>query len=192
MTSLPSTNASPSSLQSTLSMMTRAERAAMRQELSQRNTDEQGRRLFYAMYPDQDTVWELNGNKHFAKGTLIYRRELPSGVLEDWHQPNSFPMSLLLGRQGAPSGCSMKPNSSLHTGQVRAPRRRVWQLQCVQIARRSSLSWLSGGMSRRLRRIGLSKAIGAARPPSCYVPRKRAAMGRSESHTCVIWISSSS
>ena len=54
----------------------------MRQELSQRNTDEQGRRLFYAMYPDQDTVWELNGNKHFARGTLIYRRELYQKHLE--------------------------------------------------------------------------------------------------------------
>ncbi len=51
-------------------------------DLDQRNTDDQKKRLFYALYPDQDETWTLHGNKHFAAGSTVYRRSLYPKHLE--------------------------------------------------------------------------------------------------------------
>ncbi len=51
-------------------------------DLDQRNTDDQKKRLFYALYPDQDETWTLHGNKHFAAGSTVYRRDLYPKHLE--------------------------------------------------------------------------------------------------------------
>ncbi len=39
-------------------------------------------RLFHALYPDQDEAWHIPGNKHFAPGATVYRRELYQKHLE--------------------------------------------------------------------------------------------------------------
>ncbi len=39
--------------------MTPAQRSETLADLDQRNTEDLAKRLFYALYPDQDTVWEL-------------------------------------------------------------------------------------------------------------------------------------
>lgn len=40
------------------------------------------RRLFYALYPDHDTIWSGDDNKEFDQGAVIYRRELYPKHLE--------------------------------------------------------------------------------------------------------------
>ncbi len=54
----------------------------MRKDLRQRITEEQSKRLFYALYPDADEVWRAPANKHFNPGSTIYRRELYPKHLE--------------------------------------------------------------------------------------------------------------
>jgi phage terminase large subunit-like protein len=50
--------------------------------LRQRIDDEQGQRLFYALYPDKDQVWQAPANKHFNPGDVIFARALYSKHLE--------------------------------------------------------------------------------------------------------------
>ncbi len=57
-------------------------RKALKADLRQRITDELAQRLFYALYPDQDGVWEAPASRHFRRGGIIYARELYPKHLE--------------------------------------------------------------------------------------------------------------
>ena len=49
---------------------------ALKTDLTKRVTEERGQRLFFSLYPDEDSTWETEGNKHFDTGATIYRRDL--------------------------------------------------------------------------------------------------------------------
>ena len=34
------------------------------------------KRLFYALYPDEDEIWQAPANKHFNPGSTVYARAL--------------------------------------------------------------------------------------------------------------------
>ena len=54
----------------------------LREDLSKHITEELSQRLFYALYPDQDGIWEAPANKHFNTGSTIYARALYPKHLE--------------------------------------------------------------------------------------------------------------
>ena len=51
-------------------------------DLAQRNTEERGKRLFFALYPDEDEKWKAAANKHFNTGSWIYARGKYPKLLE--------------------------------------------------------------------------------------------------------------
>ena len=79
MTVSPSPSASPLPQLSALSLPMLK---ALKADLDRQNTEDEAKRLFYAMYPDQDETWTLHGNKHFAAGPTVYRRSLHPKHLE--------------------------------------------------------------------------------------------------------------
>ncbi len=61
-------------LSSQLSTLSTATRKKIKQDLQKRITDEQSQRLFYALYPDKEGVWQSEANKHFNPGETIFAR----------------------------------------------------------------------------------------------------------------------
>ncbi len=59
---------------SQLSTVSTATRQKIKQDLQKRITDEQSQRLFYALYPDKEGVWQSEANKHFTPGETIFAR----------------------------------------------------------------------------------------------------------------------
>ncbi len=61
-------------LSSQLSTLSTATRKKIKQDLQKRITDEESQRLFYALYPDKEGVWQSEANKHFNPGETIFAR----------------------------------------------------------------------------------------------------------------------
>ena len=53
-----------------------ADRKTIQKDLSQRNTEELAQRLFYALYPDENEIWQAPANRHFKPGSTVYARRL--------------------------------------------------------------------------------------------------------------------
>ena len=51
-------------------------------DLRQRITEERAQRLFYALYPDENEIWQAPANRHFNPGSTIYARRLYPKLLE--------------------------------------------------------------------------------------------------------------
>ncbi len=70
------------SLSLRLSTCSTATRKAIRADLRSRITEEKSKRLFYALYPDENQVWQAPANKHFNPGETVYARALYPKHLE--------------------------------------------------------------------------------------------------------------